>query len=218
MATTTQQERSSEPRMLISDRLPMPAGTSPFRVKGHVYQKMLEDFRTSTGVDALLRWVKDDDIARFVEQQFTAAGWYDALPMMPLSVAHARVHGIPFHQHLRDRGRWVAEQDVPGIYRFLFKLASPEVLVSRLPRAATTYFDFGESEVKTLRPRHVLTYQSGVPAMLVPLVAATTEGFVAAALEMAGARRPQVRCIATPKDGDRAGLATMTVCLEVTWS
>jgi hypothetical protein len=196
----------------------MPAGTSPFRVKGHVYQKMLEDFRATTGLDALVRWMKDDDLTRFVEQQFTAGGWYDALPMMPLSIAHARVLGLPVHQHLRDRGRWVAEQDIPGIYRFLFNLASPELLVSRLPRAATMYFDFGGAEVKTMRPRHHHVYQTGVPSTLVPLLAATTEGFVAAALEMAGARRPQVRCIATPKDGDRAGLPTMTLCLEITWS
>jgi hypothetical protein len=195
----------------------MPAGTSPFRVKGHVYQKMMEDICASTGLEPLLHFLRDEDVSRFAGQQFTAGGWYDALPMMPLSIAHARVAGVPFHQHLRERGRWVAEQDIPGIYRFLFKLASPEVLVSKLPRAAAMYFDFGDAECKTLRPGHVLTYQSGVPSLLVPLLAATTEGFVAAALEMAGARRPQVRCIATPKDGDRAGLPTMTICLDVTW-
>ena len=212
-------QRNSESRLLISDRLPMPVGTSPFRVKGHVYQKMKADFEETTpgGIEYLLARIGDGALSAFAAQPFMASSWYDALPMMPLSLAHAHALGVPFHHHLRDRGRDVAQRDIPGIYRFLLRLSSPELVASRLPRVATQYFNFGEAEVKTVRPGLVHVSQSGVPATLVPLIAATTEGFVSAAMEMAGAGRVLVRCVDTLRDGERAGVTTSRVMLEVAW-
>ncbi len=213
-------QRTSERRLLVSDRLPMPAGASPFHVKGHVYQKMFEDFESTVdgGVATLVARSGEPGLDEFVQQKFMTGGWYDALPMMPLSIAHARACGVPLHAHLRDRGRWVAERDIPGIYRVLLRLASPELVVSRLPRAATQYFDFGACDVETLRPGVAHATLRGVPQSLVPLVAATTEGFVGAALEIAGARTVNVRCIDTPRDAARDAIATMLVRLEIAWT
>jgi hypothetical protein len=212
-------KRTSESRLLLSERLPLAAGTSPFHVKGHIYGKMLDDFEESVagGVSGVLARVGDSEITTFVRQRFTASGWYDALPMMPLSLAHARLLGIPFHQHLRDRGRRTAEQDIPGIYRFLIKLSSPEEVCHRLPKAASHYFDFGPADARLVAPRRVVSEQRGVPVTLVPLIAATTEGFVQAALEMAGAERVSVRCKSTVNDGEKSGVATMTITLEGAW-
>lgn len=219
MTTAERPQRNSESRLQISDRVPMPVGTSPFRVKGHVYQKMKADFDETApgGVAGLLARIADEEITAFTEQPFMASSWYDALPMMPLSLAHAHALGVPFHHHLRDRGRQVAERDVPGIYRVLLRLATPELVASRLPRASTQYFDFGAAEAETLRPGLVRVWQAGVPVTLVPLIAATTEGFVSAAMEMSGARRVHVRCVDTPRDGERGGVSTLRVVLEVAW-
>jgi hypothetical protein len=213
------QQRSSESRLLISDRLPMRVGTSPFRVKGHVYEKMRADFAETApgGLEGLLARIADDEITAFATQPFMASSWYDALPMMPLSIAHAHALGVPFHHHLRDRGRYVAERDIPGIYRVLLRLSSPELVASRLPRASMQYFNFGQSEATTLRPGLVRIWQAGVPVTLVPLIAATHEGFVSAAMEMAGARRVVVRCVDTLHDGERGGVSTLRVELEIAW-
>jgi hypothetical protein len=206
-------------RVRISQELPLPVGTSPFHVKGHVYAKMLEDFAVNVpgGIDAVIARAGDAAIARFASQRFIASSWYDALPMLPLSFAHARLLGVPYHQHLRDRGRYIAERDVPGIYRFLLKLSTPEMVMRRLPRAASQYFDFGPADVAFYGSRHAVTVHSGIPEPLVPFIATTTEGFVAAALEMAGAGRVNVRCVDTEGGPERAGIATFKVRLEATW-
>ena len=213
-------KRTSERRLFVADRLPIAAGESPFRVKGHVYLKMVEDFAETVdgGIVALAARTGEPGLEDFVCQRFMASAWYDALPMMPLSLAHARAVGAPLHAHLRDRGRWVAERDIPGVYRFLLKLSSPEMVVSRLARAATQYFDFGACDVKLTRPKHAEAAMAGVPRSLVPLVAATTEGFVGAALEMAGGTDVYVRCVDTPRDGARDGIPTMVVRLEIAWA
>lgn len=208
---------SSESRLRISEKLPVAPGASPFHVKGHVYQKMFEDFEHSVGVRALLDRVGDPAISNFASQPLLASSWYDALPLMPLSLAHARMLGLPFHQHLRDRGRWVAERDIPGIYRTLLALATPELVASRLPRASMTYFDFGNADACMLRPGLVRVAQEGVPQTLVPWIAASTEGFVSAAMEMAGGRRVVVKCVGSDRDGDKQGIPTARVELEVTW-
>lgn len=212
-------QRTSERRLVVTDRLPLPAGASPFHVKGHVYQKMFEDFAATVegGVATLAARSGEPGLDEFVQQTFMGGGWYDALPMMPLSIEHARACGVPLHAHLRGRGRWIAERDIPGIYRVLLKLASPELVVSRLPRAATQYFDFGAASVETLRPGLAHATLCGVPRSLVPVIAATTEGFVGAALEIAGARNVRVRCIDTPLDGARDGVSLTRVCLEIAW-
>jgi hypothetical protein len=80
-----------------------------------------------------------------------------------------------------------------------------------------TYFDFGNADGRMLRPGLVRVAQAGVPQTLVPFIAASTEGFVSAAMEMAGARRVAVKCIAADRDGDRQGIATTRVELEVAW-
>jgi hypothetical protein len=213
-------QRTSERRLFVADRLPMPAGASPFRVKGHVYSKMIEDFEETVegGIVALAARTGEPGLEDFVRQRFMAGAWYDALPMMPLSLAHARAVGAPLQVHLRDRGRWVAERDIPTIYRVLLRLTSPETVVSRLARAATQYFDFGACDVRTTRPGHAEASLAGVPRSLVPLVAATTEGFVCAALEMAGGKDVNARCVDTPRDGAREGIPTMVVRLEIAWS
>jgi hypothetical protein len=212
-------ELTSASRLRITQELPLAVGTSPFHVKGHVYTKMIDDFAQNVpgGVAAVLARADDPTLSRFAAQRFTAAGWYDALPMMPLSLAHARVLGIPYHVHLRDRGRYVAARDIPGVYRFLLRLATPDMVMRRMPRAAVQYFDFGPSDVVFVGKQRAFTNQAGVPETLVPLIAATTEGFVATALEMAGAHRVVVRCTATSKDGARDGIDTFTVTLEATW-
>jgi hypothetical protein len=96
-------------------------------VKGHVYQKMKENVASTLdgGVDRLLERIEQQDIRDFFRQRFLGGSWYDALPMAPLSYAHARLAGEPLHRFTRERGRVIAEHDVPGIYKALLRLFSP---------------------------------------------------------------------------------------------
>ena len=179
----------------------MAPGTSPFRVKGPVYQKMKEDTDRECGEGRLRERLGDPALRESFDQPFFASVWYDALPITPLAIAHARLVGVPMHTHCREKGRGVAGQDVPGIYRALLRLFSPVTLVGRLPRAATFYFDFGASDLEWLDERHARTTLSAVPASVAPVLAGVIEGFMAMALELTRAPDVHVRTLEVVYDG-----------------
>ena len=133
--------------MPLEEALPAAIDATSFRVKGHVYQKMKHHLELDLegGTERLLERVELPEVREFFRQRFLGGSWYDALPMGPLSHAHARLSGSPLHPFSRSRGRIVAEHDVPGIYKALLRLFSPSTLISRLPRVATFYFSFGKA-------------------------------------------------------------------------
>jgi hypothetical protein len=207
-----------DPRLATSDTLPTPPGTSPFCVKGHVYLKMQEDIASSVGIDRVFEHVKNSAAVRaYFAQRFLAGSWYDAFPLMPVAMGHARASGAPLYSFLRDKGRVIAQKDAPGIYRALLRLASPSLVVERLPKLASRYFDFGTSDVERVGERSYRSIQRGVPELLVPLIAATTEGFVAQSLVLAGGANATARYVSSETDGAKQGYATMAVVLAIGW-
>ena len=202
----------------LDDRLPAPIGSTSFRVKGHVYRKMHDDMDASVGAAAVAERVEDVEIREFFAQRFLAGGWYDALPLGPLSSAHARLLGIPLHQIVREKGRAIAMQDVPGVYRALLALATPELVIGRLASAAMFYFTFGKGKAEQLSPGQARSSLRGVPFTLAPLLAGTVEGFAAAALELAGGKNVQVRTVEAVYDGEVVnGVPTATISHAVSW-
>lgn len=204
----------------IVETLPTPIGASPFRAKGHLYEKMKENVGETVpgGLDAFLERLEDRELAKFFAQRFLTGSWYDALPMMPLAVTHSRVLGNALHYHCRERGRIVAERDVPGVYRAFLKLVSPELLVGKLPRAAALYFDFGHTTSELVPPGRARTRLSRLPFTLATMLAGTVEGFMAAALELCGGKDVQVRTLDVTFDGGVvAGIPTAAIRHEASW-
>jgi hypothetical protein len=205
----------------IEEGLPAAIGTTSFRVKGHVYQKMKENVASTLdgGVERLLERIEQQDIRDFFQQRFLGGSWYDALPMAPLTYAHARLAGEPLHRFTRERGRITAEQDVPGIYKALLRLFSPATRISRLPRGATFYFSFGKAAAEQLEPTRARTTLSQLPYSLAPMLAGVLEGFIAVALEQSGAKGVQVRTLDVCYDGDVVDdVPTAWVRHESTWN
>lgn len=199
--------------------MPAAIGETTFRVKGHVYQKMKPDIEESL-VGGLAMYVErlEPELRAFFEQPFLGGAWYDALPLGPLTSAHARLAGQPLHPFSRERGRTIATHDVPGIYKAILRLFSPSTLVSRLPRVATMYFSFGKASTEELAPRRVRITLDGLPYTLAPMMAGVVEGFVAVALEQSGAKGVQVRTIDVTYDGRTVeGVATAAVRAEASW-
>ena len=206
--------------MKLEERLPAPIGSTPFRVKGHVYRKMHDDMDLSVegGAAAVAERAEDIELRAFYGQAFLSGGWYDALPMGPLASCHARMVGVPLHRIVREKGRDIAMKDVPGVYRALLALATPELVIGRLASAAAFYFSFGKGSAKRLGPGRAQTQLSGVPYTLAPLLAGTVEGFAAAALELAGGKEVQVRTLEAVYDGNIvAGIPTAVLRHDVTW-
>ncbi|HSO40925.1 MAG TPA: hypothetical protein VLT33_50710 [Labilithrix sp.] len=204
----------------LEELLPVPVGAASFRVKGHIYQKMMDNLEQTLegGRERLLERVEDETIRDFARQRFLGGGWYDALPMGPLAHAHARIVGVALHPHCRERGRIVATHDVPGIYKALLRLFSPELLVPRLPRVATFYFNFGHATADQKAEGRVRTTLGGLPYSLAPMLAGVVEGFIAVALEQSGAKGLVVRTLDVTYDGEVIdGIPTAAVRHESTW-
>lgn len=211
--------RAGEP-VPVEDELPRPIGTTSFRVKGHVYQKMKEDMEAGLegGTERLLERIADESVRTFFRQQFFGGSWYDATPMGPVTHAHARLSGVPLHPFCRERGRIIATQDVPGIYKAILRLFSPETLISRLPRVATFYFSFGKATAEQLGEGRARTSLGGLPYSLAPMLAGVVEGFIAVALEQSGAKGVQVRTLDVVYDGAVTdGVPTAVVRHESSW-
>lgn len=202
-----------------TDKLPILPGTSPFRVKGHVYRGVLEHLETLIpgGCAAIRAELRDDDLRSFFEQSFLPSGWYDVLPWQPLVVTAARIFGMPLLQLTRELARVQATRDIHGIYRFVLKVASADVAVSRLPRVTAQYFDFGTLELKSIEPGHATFERTGVPTPMAAFYCGITEGFFAVALELAGASEVRVRPGRGGQDGSRAGIETMSIPFDVRW-
>lgn len=207
--------------VVVEDELPAPLGSASFRVKGHVYSKMKDRFDRTVdgGTRRVLERVGRDDVTAFLGQRFFATSWYDALPLGPLAMAHARLLGTPFHAHAREHGRVIAREDVPGIYKAVLRMFSPETVVGRLPRAATLYFDFGVTTADPVSAGRARIAVGGLPCSLAPLLAGVVEGFVGVSLELSGARGVVVRTTEVAYDGklvDR--IPTAVIRHEATWT
>jgi hypothetical protein len=193
-------------------------GTSPFHVKGHVWQGALEYYDAHVpGHLAALHAKLDPELRTFVTQRFLAASWYDALPIAPVSHAVSRLLGVEHDEVLRNRSRWQAERDIRGIYRMLVKLVSPDTVATRFGRVILQYFDFGESQARVIRPGTCEILEHGIPVQLALCMVPIAEGWAATALAHAGARDVQFHADPPHRDGEKGGMDTYTIRFEISW-
>ena len=187
-------------------------------MKGLVYrgaQEFLET-RVPGGRGLLLEALREASLRAFVSQPFVTGGWYDVLPIVPMSRAAAQVAGTPHLQYVRENAAWLARRDIHGVYRALLKLASVELVVSRLPRASIQYFDFGTAAGKLHGPADYHATQHGVPEPIATWLIACVEGFVPVALKTAGARTVEVERRSIVRVG--TGTATVDITYSIRWT
>jgi hypothetical protein len=177
------------------ENLPFPPGKSPFHIKGLAYRGHVDYANKFIpgGPAAVNATFRDPRLTAFFEQQFLAASWYDALPILPLWYACAQVTNEPAIEFLKTRTRHQAREDIHGVYRLILKLASAETVALRMPRAVGKYFDFGGTEAYVVRPGVVRMRQTGIPLIMAPWFGIVGETFVNVALEIAGATGVKVR-------------------------
>jgi hypothetical protein len=154
----------------------------------------------------------------FMSQSFVAGGWYDVLPIIPVSRAASHLAGIPHPRFLRDNAAWLARRDLQGVYKFVLQLATVEMVALRLPRLSMRYFDFGSSSGSMLRPKQMISVHAGIPRPLGDWFMQCSEGFIPVALTLAGARDVRVRCATAPGETRRAGQDLVDMTVDVSWS
>jgi hypothetical protein len=191
-------------------------GTSPFRVKGHVWQGALEYYNEHLpGGRVALETKLDGDLRSFVGQRFLAGSWYDALPIAAVSLQAAKLAGVDQDEILRRRSRWQAERDIRGIYRMLVKLVSPETVVMRFGRVILQYFDFGSSDARMLDKNTCEVLERGIPLPLTLCMVPIAEGWATEALREAGAKNISFHADAPRKDGEKQGMDTYALRFEI---
>jgi hypothetical protein len=193
----------SIPSLSIPRLLGFAAGASPYRVKGHVYHGLFEstDKRCPGGVEAVLRRLADEELHAFFQQKFLAASFYDLLPLLEFGREAAHLAGVPYSSYVRGGARLQAEKDVNGLYRAMLRLASPSLVVTRMPRVLVQYMNFGRAEGRMTDERTFEIVVRGVPDVVQVWLTAAAEGFVPYVLETAGAKDVSSRAIrATPDE------------------
>jgi hypothetical protein len=195
-------------------------GESPFRAKGNVYLGLFEstNSRCPGGVSAVLERIESDALVAFYKQPFVAAVWYDLLPLLPFSVQAARLAGKPHLPYVKEGARFQARRDMSGVYRFFLKLATARMLVERLPRVFSQYFNFGRSIGHKLEGNRAEIHGRQIPDLLAPWMLAVTEGFVPEVLAAHGAKDIVARLDPFQPDGEVHGVAAVRSRLVLTWS
>lgn len=198
---------------------PIAPGKSPFHVRGSTFVAVRSyiDEHVPNGLSAVLAYLPDEAHRAFSSQVFLPVANYDVLPLRPLTEAVALAEGLPYAQSVRGRARIVARRDISGLYKLLFKAISPATAAERLQKAALRYFDFGEVSILERGSKHSVLIHGGIPRFIVPWYVPMIEGYTAVVLEMAGGRNPVARTDASRQDGEREGIETAALRLELSW-
>ncbi len=199
------------------ENLPFAPGMSPFHLKGIGYRGHIEYANKFVpgGATAMCAAFKNTALSFFFQQQFLAASWYDALPILAAWQVCARLANQPANDFLKARTRHQASQDIHGVYKLILKIASPETVALRVPRAVGKYFDFGKTDAHAVSPGVVRMSQTGLPQVMVPWFIIVGETFLQVALEVAGATGIQIRRRPFESAGEAHGMPLTNVSADV---
>jgi hypothetical protein len=193
-------------------------GNSPFRVKGVLYlgTQSFFDSNIQGGFAAFVADIQDGELSSFISQRFLASSWYDVMPAPGLITYEARALRMTVEQYLLHRTRWQAKKDLGGVYGWALKLASPNMVFSRLPKVFTSMFDFVRPIETTLGQGTGQTAFSGIPTPLVPWLTTSLGVYLDTALKLAGARKVDSSHTTAP-EGFRVGVEVVRVNITATW-
>jgi hypothetical protein len=187
-------------------------------VRGSTYLGLKEyaEARIPGGFAAVVARLPDTKHRAYAEQVFLPVGLYDLLPLLPLTEAAAQAEGVPYETSVRGRARLIAARDISTLYKQVLRAPSPEDMIERLQRTAQRYFYFGEVTMEVGERRAALV-QTGMPRPMVAWFVPMFEGYGQVVLEHAGARSPGVRTMPPRRDGEQAGIETVTMRVELSW-
>jgi hypothetical protein len=200
-------------------KLPFPAGTSTFYIKGIGYRGIarLVDHKVPGGFAALGRELGDPELVAFLRQPFLAASRYDVLPMLPINAGIARLLGKPLATLAAEQGVAQASHDVQYVSRRLFESITLETLHSYVPRLADPYFDFGECTAERVGPAHVVVHRRRLPEYVLPWFAPAQTAYLEEVLRWKGAQSVQVTLRPPLAAASKRGLAIVDLDTELRW-
>ncbi|PRP96216.1 hypothetical protein [Enhygromyxa salina] len=194
-------------------------GESPFHVRGSTYLGIRDHVKATLpgGLEAVFEAMPQGPHRSFVEQAFTADGWYDALTIRPLTEIIAKLEQRSWEDSLRARASDLARREHGVLGRVRMIASSPEKIAEKLQLAALERFDFGQAEiVETGRGLSKVAYHE-VPQPLGAWLIASLDGHASVAISNAGGKQPKLNSRLIPQ-GRRGDMGLVDVRVELSWS
>jgi hypothetical protein len=190
-----------------------PLGESPFRVRGLAYVTVLDyvNKKTPGGLAAVQQRLDNSPTAKYFEQLFVSLGDYDAAPLLQLFVVAASLESTGPAGFIERRSRASAKMDSAGMWKPLLSAKSLEQMIERLPVAFNRYYSPCRARVFDVTSRGFSGELSLVPEPMNGLYVFSTNGFVGACLELAGADNVRFDWRQPRRDGSLQDVATETL-------
>jgi hypothetical protein len=206
--------------LVLPSKLPMPAGKSPFHIKGSAYAglRTRQVKQVPGGLEQVLKFIEDPVTREFLRQRFLPTEWYDYLPVLILAGAAVAATGRQADDLITEGAVKHAEQDLGGVYRLLLFFTAPETAMRRMPIVYRQYFDFGNSDVRIVGKGVAESVISGVPAIAAPFFELYVGEFVHRLLVLSGGKNPRAQWATPEPDGEKAGIQTVQIQVRTTWS
>lgn len=207
------------PAFKLSDTLPVPAGQSPFHVRGRYYDRLVTRARkVPGGFPAFLAELRDDDVRKFLQQKFNWSQWYDAMPTMPAHAALCRLARQDFEAMVIEGSRNAARDLVPRYFRFLLQLAGPQALAGRVVAVIMQAVDFVQVSLDRSEDGRISGVGTGIPIYIAPNIAGLVVGWFTGLLELGGARDIRGRILDVQPAPPRGKFEIVTIRFEFTWT
>jgi hypothetical protein len=203
----------------LNEMLPVDPGTSPFRVRGVIYDRIVEHARQMPGgLQAFLSEIRDDRVRRFATQQFRFTSFYDSLPVSPMQIALSRLQGMDFETATRRRAAEGAHQLIPRMFRLILGFSRPRAWALHAPRLTTEYCGFGDLELVQAGDTRAVFSIASVPQFLAASHANTLIGIFEGTLAVLRARNVVSRYFDVKLLAPEGDHPLLSYRIELTWS
>jgi hypothetical protein len=170
------------------------------------------------GIDRFCGALADARLAAFVTQPFLASGFYDLLPIYPLTATLAALLRIPFDRFVREGTFEQARYDAAHVFRRMFEGKTVEDIPGCVERLEAQYYDFGRTEARMPSPGLIVLHLHDAPEYVSPWLTAMKAGYAEEAARIVGASRPHCTGCTPVPGGKRDGHPLVSVWCELRWS
>ncbi len=196
-----------------------PVGKSPFRVRGLAYVTVLDYVkrRTPGGLAAVSERLQHLPFAGYFDQIFVPFGDYDAAPLLQLFLTVGGIESAAPSSFIERRSRGSAKVDAAGMWKPLLSAKSLDQMIERLPVAFNRYYSPCRARVFDVGPKGFRGELSIVPEPMNGLYVFSTNGFVGACLELAGAEGVRFQWASPQRDGTLDNIPTETLAFSASF-
>lgn len=203
----------------LDETLPVPAGTSPFHVRGIYYIRVRDHAKSLPGgMTQFLDELVDARVRDFMRQPFHFMTWYDAFPTLPCGMALARIRGRPIEPFMRETGRQSMLRLAPSMFRLFSRIGGPRLAAAHAPRLFRNYFDFVELRMYGVNDCEGRGVASGIPRYAAAAIVNQAIGITTGGLESLGATDVQGSYRDVRVSGSNGGFPTVTFTADFRWS